>query len=765
MLYLRKMRFLFESYDNDNKFRNIIHKSPRMHGVNKLTLNTEQLAATQHIDGPMIIIAGPGSGKTKVITERITNLMLQGIRPQNILALTFTNKAAKEMTTRITEIQKNNHALSIWMGTFHSIFAKILRQECSNIDYSTNFTIYDNDDSLKIIRRIIQDLNLEKETYNAKSIFSRISLLKNHLITHEKYTNHQELINLDTKRKQPLFKKIYAHYCQECQQSNALDFDDLLIKTYQLFNNNKEILEKYQDIFQYVLIDEYQDTNKVQDAIIKQIARKNQNVCVVGDDSQSIYSFRGANINNMLNFKNNYNNVKEFKLEQNYRSTKNIVNAANSLIAHNKNKIEKTIFTHNEDGDKIKLLEYQHGREEGEQIASIIHHSIIKNKKKSNHAILYRTNSQSKAFEDGLRRLGINYKIFGGLSFYQRKEIKDVIAFLKLIINNNDDQSLLRIINYPTRGIGASTINKIRIIAVENRTTIWNTINSSLIEKCELNTAAKKNVTVFTIMLNEFLKLKNINIFQIIKHVVEKTGIVRRLQDDPTEDNINRIKNISELFNSIQRFSLKKNKNTLTDFINEISLDEINENTKADQDYVSLMTLHQAKGLEFPYVYIVGLENGLFPSEKNLREAQLLEEERRLLYVGITRGIKKVTLSYALNRFRFGMIDTTEKSLFIEEINYFFIDNVKKHRGRQVKSKYAPPKINNKKLIKITKQTSQGPQRTDLKIGQIIKHNIFGKGEIKDINNQNGNQTIKVFFKENGEKILLTKFAKIKIIA
>ncbi len=727
------------------------------------TLNPQQKSAVEQINGPIMIIAGPGSGKTRVITERIAHLINSGIDPQNILALTFTNKAAKEMVERINNITNHKNTSSIWMGTFHSVFAKILRKEARLINYSPNFTIYDNDDSMKLIRRIIKDLNLDKDTYNAKYIFSRISFMKNSLVDFEKYKKNYELIEEDKKIRRPLFAEIYTKYCNLCYQANCFDFDDLLLKTYELFKNNPDILNQYQHTFQYILIDEYQDTNKAQDTIIKQIGQILQNVCVVGDDSQSIYSFRGANINNMLNFKSFYKNVLEFKLEQNYRSTQNIVNAANSLIANNKRKIDKKIFSKNEDGEKIQLFTYRNGREEGEEIASIIDNLITTQSIASHHAVLYRTNSQSKVIEDALRKRGINYKIFGGLSFYQRKEIKDVLAYLKLIINQSDNESLIRVINYPTRGIGNTTIDKIRHQAEIENKSIWSIINSNELQNMPVSSNGKNNIVSFVNVLNNLISKQNDNIFKIIEELIQTTGIIRRLEDDPTAENISRIENISELVNTMKIFSMKNKNNKLTNFINEISLDESKEAMK-DKSYVSLMTIHQSKGLEFPYIYIVGLENGLFPSQQSIQQKTLLEEERRLLYVAITRGIKKVTLSNALNRFRFGKIHDCEKSDFIDEINPLFIKNNNHRKFKYTQKIHKPPTINAKKLIKIKESNYSNEYREDIKIGQKINHNIFGEGEIKNIDLSGGNQKINVIFDDYGEKLLLTKFAKFKII-
>ena len=737
----------------------------------KNQLNNQQLAAIKHTEGPTIIIAGPGSGKTRVITEKIAHLLTLGIPPNHILALTFTNKAAKEMKARIHNITKNYHAFSLWMGTFHSIFASILREEAHIINYTKYFTIYDNDDSVKIIRRIIKDKNLNKETYNPKDIFTRISYMKNNLIDSIKYHTYQELIKQDHRHNREQFRYIYSSYCTECHKSNSMDFDDLLLNTYRLFNDH-DALTKYQEIFKYILIDEYQDTNKVQDEIIKQLGKQHKNICVVGDDSQSIYSFRGANINNMLNFKLFYKDAQEFKLEQNYRSTQNIVNAANSLIAYNTQKIDKTIFSNKEPGEKLKLMQFYNDREEGNNIADIIEKSIAKNNtKKLDHAILYRTNSQSKVIEDGLRKRGITYKIFGGLSFYQRKEIKDIMAFLKLTINPKDDESILRIINYPTRGIGPTTVNKIRTLATESDQAIWEIISSEKIDEIKFTKQTKLNIMEFTNILKSIFECVNNNVFDILNLLIEKTGIIRRLKDDPTEENSNRIQNISELFNSVKLFSMRNTNNTLFDFINEITLDESKEEeeeeeeeeTNKDQDYVSLMTIHQSKGLEFSNVYILGLENGLFPSQKSMHQPTLIEEERRLFYVAITRAIKSVTISYTLNRFKFGTISSSTPSMFLEEINYFFIEKKTPSSNHKPKQIHAPkPKIKLHGFKKVTKEIYR--DNRNLKIGQSIMHNIFGKGEIKKIDHSDGNEKITVLFTNHGKKLLLTKFAKFEII-
>lgn len=736
-------------------------------------LNSEQLAAVQYTEGPVMIIAGPGSGKTRVITERIAYLIKKGVEPHNILALTFTNKAATEMKQRVHEITNNHDAFKIWMGTFHSVFAKILRLEAHHIGYTNNFTIYDNEDSHKIIRRIIKDSKLDKDIYNAKYLFSKISIMKNQLIDYRNYAKNKELMENDKINKKSEFVNIYREYCNICKASNCMDFDDLLLNTYYLFQNKNSILDYYQSVFQYILIDEYQDTNKLQDSIIKQVGHKYQNICIVGDDSQSIYSFRGANIANMLHFKHVYDSVKEFKLEQNYRSTQNIVDAANTLISYNKHKINKNIFSKNNYGEKIQLIEYYNERVEGNEIAHIIHSSLLKGKKKCDHAILYRTNSQSKVIEDGLRKKGIHYKIFGGLSFYQRKEIKDIMAYLKLIINHDDDESLMRIINYPTRGIGTVTIDKIRTLAKEKNMSIWSVLESDTFNQLQVNKSTQHKLIVFKDMLKTLLNQGNHNIFEIAEQLVAKTGIITKLEEDPTSENINRLANISELFNSIKIFSMRENNNGLLEFINEVSLDETkNEENAQNNDFVSLMTIHQSKGLEFSNVYIVGVENGLFPSQKSVKTQAGLEEERRLLYVAITRAIQKVTISYVLNRFQFGTVTSASKSIFLEEIDkhlevsnnankYFPRTNNKKKDKRRTENAQGTH-FHFSKLKKIQNEKYVDPR--NLQTGQTIEHNIFGQGQIQKIELHDGNEKITVEFINHGTKILLTKFAKFKIL-
>ena len=637
-------------------------------------LNPQQLEAVKKINGPVMIIAGPGSGKTRVITERIAFLLESGIDPKHILALTFTNKAANEMKQRVFKLTNSEQSFSLWMGTFHSVFAKILRIEGYKINYSENFSIYDNDDSIKIIRRIVKDYNLDKDDYNPRFLYSKISILKNRLIDWKKYSMSNEFLENDKIRKQEKFLDIYKQYSEFCFKSNSMDFDDLLINTHKLFKYHTDTCDKYQNIFKYIMIDEYQDTNLVQDSIVQQLSDKHKNICIVGDDSQSIYSFRGANINNILRFKSVFKETTEFKLEQNYRSTKNIVNVANNLIKNNFQKIDKTIFSNNEMGEPVDIIEYYNDREEGQKTAETIN-SIRPSLNNLNQvAILYRNNSQSKAFEDALRKFGISYKIFGGLSFYQRKEIKDIIAYFRLILNNNDEESLLRIINYPSRGIGSTTVQKLRDFAKKNNETIWKILSYDL-DKININSGSKNKLLEFRNILKKLFEMHNDNVFNIAQRLENEIGIIKKLSLDENDENLNKLQNISELFNSLKLFSLKEYNNSLKDFINEISLDETKDKNEISNK-VNLMTIHQSKGLEFSHVFVTGLENGIFPSARSVKNKSGLEEERRLLYVAITRASKKIKISYCQNRFQFGTIQSTEKSMFLEELkdctNYIY---------------------------------------------------------------------------------------------
>ena len=609
------------------------------------------------MNGPMIVIAGAGSGKTRVLTYKIAYLMTQGVDPFNILALTFTNKAAKEMKERIAGIV-GGEAKNLWMGTFHSVFARILRIEAHKIGYTSNFTIYDSDDSQKLVARIIKELNLDKEQYKYKIIFSRISSMKNNFISADQYINDDEMLLSDKISNRPKFHEIYKQYVERCFKAGAMDFDDLLLKTNELLNSYPDTLSKYQNIFRYILVDEYQDTNHSQYLIIRSLSDKFQNICVVGDDAQSIYSFRGANINNILNFQKDFPDSKLFRLEQNYRSTKNIVNAANSIIEYNQKRLKKNVWTNNESGEKISVNKLLTDGEEGRFVAS----SIFENKmqyqmQNSDFAILYRTNAQSRSFEDALRKKNIPYRVYGGLSFYQRKEIKDVLAYLRLLINNDDEQAFKRIINFPARGIGLTTLNKISIEAKNKSVSDYTYLKDYSKSSTILNNSTKNKLLDFVVMIESIkVKIESLDVFEITKEVLKQSGLYNLYKNDESMEGVNRIQNIEELLNGIKDFVENNDKNqvSVSTFLQDVALATDQDNESNDKNKVALMTIHLAKGLEFPFVYIVGLEENLFPSAMNLNSRTELEEERRLFYVALTRAEKKIYLSYVLSRYRWG---------------------------------------------------------------------------------------------------------------
>ena len=733
------------------------------------------------MNGPMIVIAGAGSGKTRVLTYKIAYLMTQGVDPFNILALTFTNKAAREMKERIANIV-GDEAKNLWMGTFHSVFARILRIEAHKIGYTSNFTIYDSDDSQKLVARIIKELNLDKEQYKYKIIFSRISSMKNNFISADQYINDEEMLLSDKISNRPKFHQIYKQYVDRCFKAGAMDFDDLLLKTNELLNSYPDTLSKYQNIFRYILVDEYQDTNHSQYLIIRSLSDKFQNICVVGDDAQSIYSFRGANINNILNFQKDFPDSKIFRLEQNYRSTKNIVNAANSIIEYNQKRLKKNVWTNNESGEKISVNKLLTDGEEGRFVASSIFENKMQSQmKNSDFAILYRTNAQSRSFEDALRKKNIPYRVYGGLSFYQRKEIKDVLAYLRLLINNDDEQAFKRIINFPARGIGLTTLNKIAIEAknksVSDYTFLKNYSKSSSI----LNNSTKNKLLEFVVMIESIkAKLQSLDVFEITKEVLKQSGLYNLYKNDESMEGVNRIQNIEELLNGIKDFVENNDKNqvSVSTFLQDVALATDQDNESNDNNKVALMTIHLAKGLEFPFVYIVGLEENLFPSAMNLNSRTDLEEERRLFYVALTRAEKKIYLSYVLSRYRWGKPVDSEKSRFIDEINDEFIENniiqnsttrdfsndvqYNKIGLRYKKPEKRPPS----NFIKI-KSSSIKSNLFDSKlvVGNIVMHERFGKGRVISIEGSGGDKKAEIKFEKNGIKKLLLRFSKLEIIS
>ena len=733
------------------------------------------------MNGPMIVIAGAGSGKTRVLTYKIAYLMTQGVDPFNILALTFTNKAAREMKERIANIV-GDEAKNLWMGTFHSVFARILRIEAHKIGYTSNFTIYDSDDSQKLVARIIKELNLDKEQYKYKIIFSRISSMKNNFISADQYVNDEEMLLSDKISNRPKFHQIYKQYVNRCFKAGAMDFDDLLLKTNELLNSYPDTLSKYQNIFRYILVDEYQDTNHSQYLIIRSLSDKFQNICVVGDDAQSIYSFRGANINNILNFQKDFPDSKIFRLEQNYRSTKNIVNAANSIIKYNQKRLKKNVWTNNESGEKISVNKLLTDGEEGRYVASSIFENKMQSQmKNSDFAILYRTNAQSRSFEDALRKKNIPYRVYGGLSFYQRKEIKDVLAYLRLLINKDDEEAFKRIINFPARGIGLTTLNKIAIEAknksVSDYTFLKNYSKSSSI----LNNSTKNKLLEFVVMIESIkAKLESLDVFEITKEVLKQSGLYNLYKNDESMEGVNRIQNIEELLNGIKDFVENNDKNqvSVSTFLQDVALATDQDNENNDNNKVALMTIHLAKGLEFPFVYIVGLEENLFPSAMNLNSRTDLEEERRLFYVALTRAEKKIYLSYVLSRYRWGKPVDSEKSRFIDEINDEFIENniiqnsttrdfsndvqYNKIGLRYKKPEKRPPS----NFIKI-KSSSIKSNLFDSKlvVGNIVMHERFGKGRVISIEGSGGDKKAEIKFEKNGIKKLLLRFSKLEIIS
>jgi len=764
-------------------------------------LNEAQLAPVLQQQGAMIVIAGAGSGKTRVLTFRIAYLMSKGVDPFNILALTFTNKAAREMKSRIARIVGGSEAKNLWMGTFHSVFAKILRFEADRLGYPSNFTIYDTQDSQSVIRAVIKELHLDKDIYKYKQVYSRISSYKNSLITVKAYFNNPELMEADAMAKIPRMGEIYKSYVDKCFKAGAMDFDDLLLKTNELLTRFPEVLAKYQDRFRYILVDEYQDTNHSQYLIIKALSDRFQNICVVGDDAQSIYAFRGANINNILNFQNDYDNVQVFRLEQNYRSTKNIVNAANSIIEKNKTRLDKIVWTANDEGSKILVNRSMTDGDEGRFVASTIFEQKMNQQlANGNFAVLYRTNAQSRAIEDALRKKDIPYRIYGGLSFYQRKEIKDVLSYLRLLINSKDEEALKRIINFPARGIGQTTIERLIVVANKYNRSIFEVMQNLDKVEIQINKGTQSKLQDFVTMVKSFQILnEGYDVFQITEHVIKKTGLYTELKKDGTPEGIARIENIEELLNGMRDFveeqkELADTTGSLAEFLEDVALATDLDKETDDEDKVALMTVHLAKGLEFPYVFIVGMEEDLFPSAMSMNTRSELEEERRLFYVAITRAEKQAYLTYTQSRYRWGKLIDAEPSRFIKEIDESFLEyltTITENRykplldadifGEVDKSKLrlrkpvssSPPRGPNennlRKLRRIKPVTSSASKNIDAKdlnisIGTIVEHVRFGKGSVIRIEGSGADTKAEINFSNGGLKKLLLRFAKLKVI-
>ncbi|ESU21206.1 DNA/RNA helicase, superfamily I [Flavobacterium enshiense DK69] len=768
-------------------------------------LNEAQRAPVLQKDGPMIVIAGAGSGKTRVLTVRIANLIHQGVDAFNILSLTFTNKAAREMKKRITDIV-GPEAKNLWMGTFHSVFAKILRIEADKLGYPSNFTIYDAQDSVRLIGQIIKEMQLDKDVYKPKQVFGRISSYKNSLITVKAYFNNPELQEADAMSKKPRMGEIYNQYVERCFKSGAMDFDDLLLKTNELLNRFPDVLAKYQDRFRYILVDEYQDTNHSQYLIVRALSDRFHNICVVGDDAQSIYAFRGANINNILNFQKDYEGVQTYRLEQNYRSTRNIVEAANTIIDKNKTKLDKVVWTANDFGPKIKIHRSLTDGEEGRFVAStIFEEKMQKQMMNGQFAILYRTNAQSRAMEDALRKRDIPYRIYGGLSFYQRKEIKDVLCYLRLVINPKDEEALIRVINYPARGIGNSTIEKLTVAANHYKRSIFEVMEH--IEKIDLKltSGTKNKLQDFVMMIKSFQVInENQDALYLTDHVTKKTGLIQELKKDATPEGIARIENIEVLMGGIKDFiegqkEVDGARGALSEFLEDVALATDLDNDTGDDDRVALMTIHLAKGLEFPTVFIVGMEEDLFPSAMSMNTRSELEEERRLFYVALTRAEHQAYLTYAQSRYRWGKLVDSEPSRFIEEIDPQYLEyltpvetnyrykpmintdifgDVDKSKLRLTKpvagtppkyitSNEPKPDFNIRKLKPVSGSAPSGKANLfdgNLAIGNIVMHERFGKGQILNLEGAGADKKAEIKFEVGGIKKLLLRFAKLDVI-
>lgn len=759
-------------------------------------LSKVQREAVITTEGPSLIIAGAGSGKTRVLTFRIAHLLKQGVQPWSILALTFTNKAANEMKERIARVVGNSTASSLWMGTFHSMFLKILRVEAHRLGYSQNFTIYDTSDTKSLLTKVIKDLRLDPQVYKPSEVYNRISSAKNNLITPQAYASNAALVGYDRQTRKPEIHRIYAHYAQRCLKAAAMDFDDLLLNINILFLDFPEVLAKYQSKFKYILVDEYQDTNYSQYIIVKKLAAQHHNVCVVGDDAQSIYAFRGAKIENILNFKNDYSNFNLFKLEQNYRSTQTIVNAANSVIAHNAKQLQKVSFSAKEVGDRVKVIRAYTDQEEGFMVASAI--SDIINREHvlfSQIAILYRTNSQSRIFEEALRKRNIPYRIYAGHSFYERKEIKDVLAYFRLTVNPNDDEAFRRIVNFPARGIGDTTMERIDAAANELGVSIWSTLEKVPPETLGIKTGIARKISDFMEQIRGFATLVfSAEAYEAANSIVLSTGLLKEFRSDGTNEGISRLQNIEELLNGIREFVENQKEEgvsetpTLADYLETVSLlTDADKDKPEDRNKVSLMTVHSAKGLEFDYVFLTGMEEELFPSSMAFNSPEELEEERRLFYVGLTRAAVMATISFAQMRFKWGNVKNSNPSRFIKEINPEYLEqpvevgtNIDNHSsgnslnfGKPVQNSatgnYSGSNFSNpfRKYSSTPKQTAESSEvlsHGDLQPGTKVAHERFGEGVVVSLESNGGDTKAIVEFKSAGQKTLLLKYAKLRVL-
>lgn len=770
-------------------------------------LNDSQREAVEFSDGASLIIAGAGSGKTRVLTYKIAYLLKKGLAPSSILALTFTNKAAREMKNRIAELVGERIARYLWMGTFHSVFSRILRAEADKLGFTKNFTIYDSSDSNSLIKSIIKGLKLDEKIYRPGFVHSRISAAKNNLITPGAYAGNADMVRSDMHARVPRLHEVYKIYTEKCKQADAMDFDDLLLQTNILFRDFPEVLQKYREHFNYILVDEYQDTNYAQYLIIKKLSEQHERICVVGDDAQSIYSFRGANIDNILQFKNNYQSTQVFKLERNYRSTQTIVNAANSLIDKNEHRIPKTVYSEKAEGEKIKVMQLYSDFEEGAVVAE-----YIKDLKESENylyqqiAVLYRTNAQSRVLEDQLRKSLIPYRIYGGLSFYQRKEIKDVIAYCRLVCNPSDEEALKRIINTPARGIGDTTVNKVLECALLHGVTAWEVMGDILKYNLQVNAGTATKLTKFREMIRVFAEQREVlDAYQLVDTIIKTTGIISDTYTDNSPESMSRRENVQELLNAIHEFcEIKTNNNEpslLVDFLAEVSLLTDQDTDKnADEDKVTMMTVHAAKGLEFKVVFVVGMEEELFPSTFATDSARELEEERRLFYVAITRAEERCFITYAKSRFKNGQVNFANPSRFIKDIDPAYLDHpadsqVKskssffdddddfqggfRNFGHRAQRTYTPkqsyqqpemPSMPPPSPKKLTKIRPSGHAVSDenftptIPVGKFVKHQLFGIGKVLSVSMTGANEKADIDFGEKGVKSLLLKFAKLELL-
>ncbi len=743
------------------------------------TLNEPQREGVENTEGPCMIIAGAGSGKTRVLTYRIAHLIqTKGVDPFSIMALTFTNKAAKEMRERIEKVVGSD-ARNLWMGTFHSVFARILRAEAHLLGYPNNFTIYDTDDSKSLLRSVIKEMGLDEAQYKVNTVYNRISSAKNKLIGWQEYLTNAVIMGDDITNMRPEIGNIYKTYSQRCFKSGAMDFDDLLFNTDKLFKEHLDTLNKYQHRIQYVMVDEFQDTNLCQYFIIRKLANMRENVCVVGDDAQSIYGFRGADISNILNFEKDYPDLRIIKLEQNYRSTKTIVEAANSVIAKNKAQLPKQVWTANEDGNLIEVIKAVSDNEEGRLVASSMFEEKMQQQLKfSDFVVLYRTNSQSRAIEEALRRMNIKYKVVGGLSFYQRKEIKDLLAYLRYSLNQQDEASFRRIINLPKRGIGDSTIDKIVVAANDHGISIWEVLQNA---NSFVSGRAAGLLDDFVTMIKRFgIEIQNKDAYEASSEIAKGSGLLRELYEDKTVEGLSRYENVQELLNAIKEYvdDPEKEDKSLGAFLQEVSLiTNADDDKDHDPEKVTLMTIHMAKGLEFKYVYMVGMEEDLFPSQLMLSSRAELEEERRLFYVAITRAQKRLFLSYALSRYRFGRLKNCEPSRFLDDLDSRYLKISTKFGGMESVApnpNYAKSFVSGmKKTVSsqpVVKATTYKPaadfapsDTSRLQEGMKVEHPKFGFGMVIQLDETGADRKAKIQFSDFGEKTLLLSFAKLKI--